>query len=96
MPHAHHLFKLDLDLPVDFSHLKKNLPCRDKTKSVNKSEVKAGERRESDEIFPIIQPEPPRANKSIKTDHAATENRRRVYGHNGTTVMMREVIIVTK
>lgn len=83
---------------MDFSHLKKNLPCRERTKRkrVNKSKVGAGQRRESCSIFPIIQPKTPRANKSIKTDHAATDNRRRVYGHNGTTVMMLEVIIVIK
>lgn len=60
---------------MNFSHLKKNLPCRERTKrkTVNKREVREGERREPHQPVPIIRPEPPRANGSTEADHAATE-----------------------
>lgn len=50
LPHAHHLFKLDLDLSVYFSHLKEHVPCREKTKKDNKQKEggEEGEREESD------------------------------------------------
>lgn len=52
-PHAHHLFKLDLDLPVNFSHLKKHLPCRERTKkgkAMNKKRGRGGPEREKSDI----------------------------------------------
>lgn len=81
LPHAHHLLKLDLDLPVNFSHLKKNLPCRERTKreTVNKREVREGEDGATSS----------RSDRSAGAASCKEINRSRPcsHGDGGTTVM---------